>query len=216
MNYKIPWLPISALVFYFCTVILWSLNLIPPPNQIILFLESLYNNYGLIGLAIATFLEGIVYLGLYFPGSFIILLSVMLSDGTFLSFIKITLVVAITLTITSTINYWLGRYVKFKESEEEKLLLKSKNASKGLFFSSLHPNLLAFYFFNLGIEKKSPLRIIFVPFIMIIVGLFYCFLVYSLRLVLRNQIEKPYIMMTLILIWFSVAFIYENKRRKKK
>jgi membrane protein YqaA with SNARE-associated domain len=209
-KYHIPWPPISALIFYLTAVILWSVKIIPPPVEIISFLENLYNNYGLIGLSIATFLEGIVYLGLYFPGSFIILLSVILSDGNFISFLKISIVVSLTLTLTSIINYWLGRHIRIKSFDEE--LPSSKN-TKGLVLSSIHPNLLAFYFFDQGLEKKSFFKILYVPFVMLVIGLLYSYLIYSLRFILRNQIEKPYLMMGLIFIWFIVAFIFENKRR---
>lgn len=215
-NYNIPWLPISALVFYFTAFILWTINIIPPPNQIFSFLEGLYNSYGLIGLFIATFLEGIVYLGLYFPGSFIILLSVFLSDGSFIALFSISLVVAITLTLTSTINYWLGKHIAFKNLETEDVLVNLKKPTRGLLASTLHPNLLAFHFFDSGIKKQNPLRILYVPFLMILVGLFYAYLVYPLRIILREQIEKPYIMFTLIFIWFTVAFVFENKRKLNK
>jgi len=215
MKYKIPWLPISALLFYLTAVILWTINIILSPIEILSFLEGVYNSYGLIGLSIATFLEGIVYLGLYFPGSFIILLSVILSDGTFISFFKISLVVALTLTLTSLINYWLGRHLMFKQFNKGDLLVNPKKTSRGLWLSSIHPNLLAFYFFDSGIRKQNSLKIIYVPFIMILVGLFYSYLIYPLRFVLREQIEKPHIMIALIFIWFTVAFIFENKRRKK-
>jgi membrane protein YqaA with SNARE-associated domain len=212
-EYHIPWLPISALIFYLTAVILWSIKIIPSPVEIISFLENLYNNYGLIGLSIATFLEGIVYLGLYFPGSFIILLSVILSDGTFVSLFKISIVVSLTLTLTSIINYWLGRHMRIKSFDEE--LPSSKN-TKGLVLSSIHPNLLAFYFFDQGLEKKSFFKILYVPFVMLVIGLIYSYLIYSLRFILRNQIEKPYLMIGLIFIWFIVAFIFENKRRLRK
>ena len=212
-EYHIPWLPISALVFYLSAVILWTIGIIPHPVEIISFLGNLYNHYGLIGLSIATFLEGIVYLGLYFPGSFIILLSVILSDGSFISFFKISLVVSLTLTLTSVINYWLGRHIKSKNFDEE--LPSSKN-TKGLILSSIQPNLLAFYFFDQGLEKKSFFKILYVPFFMLIIGFFYCYLVYSLRFILKDQIEKPYLMISLIFIWFIVAFIFENKKRLNK
>ena len=215
MKFKIPWLPISALIFYLTAVILWTSNLIPPPTESLIFLEDLYNKYGLIGLSIATFLEGIVYLGLYFPGSFIILLSVMLSDGTFSSLFKISLVVALTLTLTSLINYWMGRYLMFKNLRESSSTTSNK-ATKGLFVSTIHPNLLAFYFFNAGIKKQSFFKILYVPFLMIPVGMLYAYLVYPLRFILKEQIEKPYIMITLIFIWFIVAFMFENKRRLNK
>jgi len=214
MKYKIPWIPISALIFYCAVLVLWSFNLIPPPSEVVSFLENLYNNYGLIGLSIATFLEGIVYLGLYFPGSFIILLSVILSDGTLISLFNISFVVALTLTVTSIINYWLGRYFVFKNPDKFDPLFSKKNI-RGLLYSSIHPNLLAFYFFNEGINKKSPKKLIYVPFLMLFVGLCYSFLVYSFKLIVKNQIEKPQTMIILILIWFSVVFIYENKRKLK-
>jgi len=216
MKFQIPWLPISALIFYLIAFLLWTINIIPPPTDIFLFLEMLYESYGLIGLFIATFLEGIVYLGLYFPGSFIILLSVFLSDGSFTSLFSISLVVAIALTITSIINYWLGKHIVFKKLEKEDTLVNLRKPTRGFLASTLHPNLLAFYFFDSGIKKQSSLRIFYVPFLMVLVGLFYAYLVYPLRIVLRAQIEKPYIMLTLIFFWFTMAFIFENKRKLKR
>ena len=142
---KVPLLPLSALLFYLSVLSLWKLGILPSPENILILLENLYEKYGLIGLSIATFLEGIVYLGLYFPGSFIILLSVILSDGSIISFLVISLVVSVTLTLTSIINYVSGRYVAYKENRE-KMPLSKKASSKGLFWSMIHPNLLAFYF----------------------------------------------------------------------
>ena len=108
---KIPKLPLSALIFYVSIVMLWKFGHIPSPSNIFLFLENLYYSYGLTGLFIASFLEGIVYFGLYFPGSFIVALAVILSDGTFKSLLSISLVVATALTITSLINYTLGKKI---------------------------------------------------------------------------------------------------------
>ncbi|MAG02773.1 hypothetical protein CMI42_05530 [Candidatus Pacearchaeota archaeon] len=213
-SYRIPWLPISALLFYLGAIFLWQIHLIPPPHEIISFLENLYRGYGLLGLSIATFLEGIVYLGLYFPGSFVIALSVFLSDGSFISLLSISITVAFTLTFTSLINYWLGKHVRFKHLNEEDLLFDPKQPSnKGLFFSCWHPNLLAFYFFDAGIEKKSFKKILYVPFFMIPIGLFSAYLLYSLKAFLIPQIEKFYIMIALLVIWFIIAFLFTNKRK---
>src|SRR3989338_8084453 len=108
---KIPKLPLSALIFYVSVVILWKFGYIPSPSNILIFLESLYNSYGLSGLFIASFLEGIVYFGLYFPGSFIVALAVILSDGSFISLFLISLIVAFALSVTAIINYTLGNKI---------------------------------------------------------------------------------------------------------
>ncbi|MFH1365338.1 MAG: hypothetical protein ABIH28_02025 [archaeon] len=209
---EIPVLPTTALIFYLFVVLLWNLNLIPPPIEVVNFLENLYNQYGLFGLAIASFLEGIVYLGLYFPGSFIIALAVFFSDGSFISLLSISLVVAITLTITAFINYFLGRHVSFKENHKHHLK-KYNKSNKGLFASMLHPNILAFYFFSAGIEKKSLWKIIFVPIVMIPYGLAFAYLLYTFSNFAKQQIESEWFLFALILLWLVIAFILDHKRK---
>lgn len=210
---KIPKLPLSALVFYVSAVILWRFGHIPSPSNILLLLENLYQSYGLIGLFIASFSEGIVYFGLYFPGSFIIALAVILSDGTFGSFLFISLIVAIALTTTSLINYTLGKILVNKFNRE--LLSKKKPVfSKGLLLSMLHPNVLAFYFFNSGIKKQNFLKVLLVPIVMIPYGLVLGYLLYSTKEYLKTAIESPYIMISAILFWILFAFILENRNKK--
>ena len=212
---RIPKLPLTALIFYLGVFILWNLKFIPPPTQIVIFLENLYTDYGFIGLAIASFLEGIVYLGLYFPGSFIVALAVIFSDGSFFTLLTISLVVALVLTITSIINYFLGRHVVFRRTNEE-FFGKHKNTGKGLFLSMIHPNSLAFYFFNEGIEKGNPMKIIFVPIIMIPYGLLFAYLLSISAEFSKQRIESPYFMISVILTWFIIAFILEYKKRYRK
>ncbi len=209
---KIPKLPLSALIFYVSVVTLWNLGYIPSPSNILLFLESLYTSYGLIGLFSASFLEGIVYLGLYFPGSFIVALAVILSDGTFKSLFSISLVVAIALTITSLINYTLGRKVLANKLNKELPAEKKPVFSKGLLLSMLHPNVLAFYFFNSGIKKQNFLKVFFVPLIMIPYGLALGYLLYSMKGLLRMAIESPYIMISAIVLWILLAFFLQRKK----
>jgi len=80
----------------------------------------------------------------------------------------------------------------------------------------LHPNASAFYFFNTGIEKRSPIRILFVPVIMIPYGLLFAYVLFFLKAPLRKAVENPYVMITVILIWFVVAFVLEYKRKMKR
>ncbi|MDP2925105.1 MAG: hypothetical protein Q8N99_01910 [Nanoarchaeota archaeon] len=210
---KIPKLPLSALVFYVSILIFWKFGFIPSPSNILIFLENLYEFYGLVGLFIASFLEGIVYFGLYFPGSFIVALAVILSDGSFMSLLSISLVVAFALTITALINYSLGKKIIANRLDKELFLKEKKVLSKGLFISMLHPNALAFYFFNSGIKGHNFLKIIFVPLIMIPYGLALGYFFYSIKDPLKRAIESPYIMISIILVWIFLALIIESKNK---
>jgi membrane protein YqaA with SNARE-associated domain len=210
---KIPKLPLSALVFYLAMLILWKVGAIPSPREILLTLESLYNHYGLMGLFMASFLEGIVYMGMYFPGSFIVALAVILSDGRFISLISISIVVAIALTITSIINFQIGRKVTPSKSNKDLIKKEKKVLSKGLFASMLHPNALAFYFFNSGIKNQDFKKVLLVPIIMIPYGLLLGYLFYSIKGVLKSALEKPYVMITILLIWVLIGAASQIKNQ---
>jgi len=209
----IPWLPVSALIFYLGALFLWQVGIFPSPVEVVVWLESLYRQYGLVGLAIGAFLEGIVYLGLYFPGGFIIFLSSILSDGSFISLFSIAFIVAIALTITSLINYVLGKHIISNRRKHE--FEKEKVVTKGLFLSALYPNSLAFYFFHAGIERQNPLKILVVPFIMLPYGFFLAYLFHSFRDGLGSAAENPFIMITVILIWLAIALIISYRKKKK-
>lgn len=211
---ELPILPTSALIFYLIMVLLWNIGLIPSPIIILDFLENLYNKFGLWGLGISSFLEGIVYLGLYFPGSFIIVLAVFLSDGSFISLLSISIVVTIAVTLTSFVNYFLGKYISFKKNNSEEIV-SSKKLSKSFFLSMLHPNILAFYFFNLGLEKKGLWKIIWVPFFMIPYGLFHAFILSLLAGFVKQKTDNPWILFIVIIIWLIIAFIIEHRRKNK-
>ena len=209
---ELPLLPTSALIFYLLMVLLWNLGGIPSPTEIVSFLQTLYNNYGLFGLSIATFLEGVVYLGLYFPGSVVIALAVLFSDGSFMTLFSISLIVAITLTITSFVNYFLGRHASFKKEKSQ----IHKKASKGLFLSMIHPNILAFYFFDAGLSGKGLWKIIWVPIIMVPYGLAIAYLLSIFSDFTKQSLESPLFLLILILIWFIIAFVMDHKRKIKK
>lgn len=215
MRFKIPLLPLSAIVFYFLvTFFVWT-GIFLQPDEAIKILENLYENYGLLGLFVAAFFEGLVYVGLYFAGSFIILFVVLFSDGKFVSFLSISLVVTLAVTLVSFLNYGLGRYVISRRSTVKKADEKDKKISGGLFLSTLHPNSLAFYFFNLGLKRESPWKVVFVPLIMIPYGFLLAFLFYQIKPILTQNADAPYLLLIILLLWFVTAFIIKNKLYKR-
>jgi len=176
-------------------------------------LEALYQGYGLIGLFIASFFEGLIYVGLYFAGSFIILFVVLFSDGSLISLLTVSIVVSAALMMSSIVNYVLGRYFVMKTDARKDLITK-KN-SKSLLLSLLHPNSMAFYFFNLGLKKESIGKILLVPLVIIPWGFLLAFLFYQIKPVILENTSSPYILITVLLVWFIVAFILKNRESVK-
>lgn len=205
---KIPILPLTALIIYLLFLILGNIGLIPSTQEIITYLESLYTSYGLVGLSIATFFEGIVYIGLYFPGSTIIILAILFSENNLKSIFLITLTVAIVWTITSILNYLLGILMSKKKIPE----IEKKNISKGFLFSFLHQNALAFYFFNEGIRRKNPWKLLITFPIMFIWGFFLVSLLSLFKNYVKEVVENPLSMILLLIVWFIVNLIYNIKK----
>jgi membrane protein DedA with SNARE-associated domain len=212
---KIPKLPFSALLFYLTVVVLWNLRIIPSPSEIVLYLEQLYLRYGYLGLFIATFFESIAYLGLYIPGSFIIALTVFFSDKTFPTLLTITVIVTVTLTITAVINYLIGRFIATDTKVDIKKLEKAEFINTGLFVSMLHPNLLSFYFFNAGLEQHNFKKIIIVPIFILPYGYLIAYLLARFSVAVKQRLESPSFLFSLILLWLVIAFVVNHRKKPK-
>ncbi len=204
----LPFFPLSALVFYTTVVLLFYLNIIPSPQELIPFLETLYEKFGLIGIFITLLIEGTVYIGLYFPGTSIFALSVIFAGGSFFSLLKIVLIATVALTICSIWNYWGGRFFRLRKNNQK----AEKSAEKGFIFSVLHPDLLAFYFFHRGLTKKNFYKVFYLPLILIPYGIVLVSVLSFFSTIVRDHlISNPVAIILAIFAWFFVSFIYKNK-----
>jgi len=205
----LPFFPLSALVFYTTVVLLIYLNIIPSPQELIPFLETLYDKFGLIGIFITLLIEGTAYVGLYFPGTSIFALSVIFASGSFVSLVKIILVATVALTICSMWNYWGGRFFRLRKNNVE----TQKSAEKSLFLSFFHPDLLAFYFFHRGLTKKNFWKIFYLPLLLIPYGFVLVFTLAHFSSIIKDHfIGNPVVIILAIFAWFFVSFIYKNKQ----
>jgi hypothetical protein len=138
---------------------------------------------------------------------------VVLSDGTFSALITISAVVAAALTLTSAINYILGRRIAGEmRAEKTEDPRRGSVLSKGLLFACLHPNALAFYFFQSGIKKRNAYKIALVPVIMIPYGFALANLFFLLKEPLKRALEAPYLMISALLLWIALASFFGTKR----
>lgn len=215
MSYSIR-LPLCVMIFYLTLLLLIYLNIIPSFSQIYFFLEQLYLDFDLIGLFIASFLEGIAFIGLYFPGSLIIILAVLFSTGTIIEFITIAFVVSFALTLSSILNYIFGRYNILNTFLKPKIssIEQKTHFKKGFFLSFLHPNALGFYFYTLGAQRKSIREIVLVPFVMFAYGFILAVLIYSIKEFVEEQVENPYVMIVAISFWILIALFLNMSNYK--
>jgi len=198
---RYPWFPITSLIFFLTMYLLSSLGLIISPEELLGSYENFYLIYGLLGLSLIVFLEGIVYLGIYSPGSSILVFSVITSQALPLPFFLISLTTGLVLTLTSLINYALGKLIGEGHTIIKQSFYDSKLSKRGLFWSCLHPNILAFYFFNEGMGRKSLSKLWKVPLIATSVGFFYTLVFYLLSSLIGYRLERFPIMLLILLIW---------------
>lgn len=209
----IPWFPLSGLIFYFMIWALWSLGIIPPPVEIVPFLESLYNRLGLFGIFLTSFLEGIAYIGLYVPGTTIIFLAIVFSDGSFLSLVYISLTITLSLTLVSILNYVWGKFFASKKQRES----KKEGVEKNIFLSIIHPNLLAFYFFHRGLKKKDFWKVFLFPLIIFPYAFIIAYIVsFSSEFVKDSVVGNPYVFLLCLVVWLMTATVLENKKDLRK
>ena len=176
-------------------------------------LSNLYRDYGLPALFISSLLESIAYIGLYFPGSVVILLAVAVSDGSVFEFMTIAAVTALAIVVGSTISYYCGWYslLRSSVSESEVTLNEPKSTLWWFILCNWHPNAIGLWFFKRGVDKKPLFPwIIYVWPVMFIWGLFLAFVVYAMR----EQVNDERILEIFIVLFVWVVIDIYLKYKK--
>jgi membrane protein YqaA with SNARE-associated domain len=193
---------------------LWQIDLIPSPTEVFTFLENFYDDVGLIGLFIAALLEGLAYIGHYFPGMSFIFISIIVSNESFNQIFLIIVVVTIALTISSVLNYLVGMYFgRFGEHEKEQ---KEKKIDRTFLISALHPAFLSLYFFHRGLKRKNFWTFVFVPILVFPYGIIIAYLLYYFSKFAKSLFLNELFFLTIFASWFIIEFILKNKSRIRK
>ncbi len=151
-----------AILFAIFTVIYKTFDL-PPPEEMAIIGRELYEQYGIVVLLIAAFVEGIFMVNIYFPGSFVIVLAVFLSDKSFMSLAVIGGSVWFGFVLAGAINYLLGKYgfykllllIGRKDTVTRMQKWVDKRGNVAIFIAAIHTNFLAIAQVCLGIAKES-------------------------------------------------------------
>lgn len=102
-------LPLLFMGLFGTLFLAWRLFDLPPPEVLVAMIERLFATYGMPVLLLSALVEGMLLVGNYFPGIFVIFLGVLVAD-TVGEAARAVAVVTVGLFAAHLANYALGRY----------------------------------------------------------------------------------------------------------
>lgn len=174
--------------------------------------------YGLWALAVGSVIETLFMVGVYLPGSLVIVISVALFGKDVASLFKVFLCINMAAFFTNIVNYYIGKtgvYKFFRWMGAQKAIDNAHTqmdnyGTWSIFLSGVHPNLLGIMIAYAGLSRKSLFKTmvtslvttaIWVPILMIFT------LLLSSRL-LSNEGGSWFIMPGFFFVWIVVVILY--------
>ena len=153
--------PLMLLVAFVVLMCLWQGLGLPNPNVLYSWIVELYQRYGLVIVAIAAFVEGIVLINFWFPGSAVIILGMVASRGNPMQATLIVAVVSLAFSLAAQVNYLIGfaglHGIVARWGGKEWLNRSRRNYERyGVYTippTFVHPNLGAFMSVTCGISR---------------------------------------------------------------
>ena len=138
---------ISILVFLSVLFLLSHTRVIPSPEQVATGMSALFRDYGIPMVAICSFIENIIGVNAYFPGSIVILVAMGSTAGNPQLAIVTYFAIVIPAVIAHHVNYFIGWVSTEKATAFATTIKSSKGAQRNQwvwFFSTLwHPHFAA-------------------------------------------------------------------------
>lgn len=106
-------IPLTLLVIYTSLAIAWRVFSFPSPDVLAEIVGGWFDRYGIPALFFSSMLEGLLLIGSYFPGVFVIFLGVLVADSPMEASIAVT-VCTLGLVLAHVLNYVLGKYGWYK------------------------------------------------------------------------------------------------------
>lgn len=158
--------PISfAFLYIILAAIFRNFNL-DSPTEILEYGQAVYSRYGVAILLPAAFIEGIFLVNLHFPGMYVFLFAVLVSDKSITSLLIILVSCWSGFMLAGLLNYWMGKHGYYRallflgeKTVIEKIqLIVQRYKAPTLFLASVLPSLLAISLVCVGIAKENILR----------------------------------------------------------
>lgn len=205
-------------------IVTWKIFDLPSNEELIVITKGWLDSYGLWMLFVGAFLESVLLIGFYFPGSVLIFLGVGLAPTGWDAFIAV-LVVDIAMLSGQSFNYFLGRYgwykllVKFgmKGGIENAQLKMQQNDMRYILYTFWHAGLASFTataagVLRIGYKRFITLAIIAIAFWNTLWGV----VVYSLGEKALTFVEFRTVLFFIFLwVLFELSMFVYKKRGNK-
>ena len=106
---KILSVPLLFLILYTSLNLVWKIFDLPPTEELIKVVKGWFDAYGAPALFFSSFLEGILLIGSYFPGVFVIFLGVIVANSATEAVFSV-FICTIGLVVAHILNYVMGKY----------------------------------------------------------------------------------------------------------
>ena len=103
-------LPLLLLGAVLMLYLIWLVLDLPAESELMAIAQDYYNRYGLLTVFVSALMEGLVFVGVYYPGSLVIFLGVIFAGKDIGRVIEVVAVVDIGLELGCIINFFLGKY----------------------------------------------------------------------------------------------------------
>ncbi len=180
--------------------------------------KDFFERYGLITLYVSAVIESLFMISFYFPGSLIVALAILVSDRSVAALAVIVLIGWASVLTATAINYWLGKEGFYRlllrlGSEDTLHSMQAYLEKRGrwaVFFSAVHPNLLAIATICMGIARTGFVKTMAFSFIAI--AFWIPVQVYILGFVLPDPNESMALLQWLI----AALFVFGGVRAVRK
>jgi len=207
--------------FFACTAValalVWYVLGLPRDQELAVMAKRLFDTYGYIALFVSAVFEGALVVGLYYPGSFVIFLSVILAGGDVPKLVAIMLIVTCAFVIGLSADYVLGRYGWYRlllrlglrhemEKAEQRL---AKHGLLAIFFTYWDANVASFTATAAGVLRYPYRSFLFYS----VIALLIWNTVWTVMLVLIGQgaLElvsgNPSYVLAVVLAWSCVIVV---------
>jgi membrane protein DedA with SNARE-associated domain len=139
---------------------------LPDPDETVAIGEKLFTLYGPIILFVGAFIEGLFMVNLYFPGSFVILLAILISNRTLPELTFIAFIAWLAFTLAAAINYVLGKYGLYRallflgsrKVVDNMTAWMNRRGRLAVFLTAVHPNFHAIAMVSMGVARTGFIR----------------------------------------------------------
>ena len=182
-------------------------NVLPPTSDLLNTLRTLFVRYGLIAVAVCSFLENIIGLNIYFPGSVVILTGMALTAGHPSLALKTWTVIFCFAIMAHYVNFLGGRLLavrgRYLPSSRLNSIIGKKTRLLTLFLATFwHPHFAAVTSYACGVNGVGYAP--FSGYLALATGLWYAFwgfLFYNVGKAIPEKINLSPVFLAYIMIW---------------